>query len=76
MEILDCSVIPIELTYDNFSYYEVLKKALSGTEGDQVDLPSSFETIGSIAHLNLREKYLKHKHLIAEVILDVCILFD
>ena len=33
-------------------------------------MPSSFETIGHIAHLNLRDEQLPHKHLIAQVLLD------
>lgn len=31
------------------------------------EVPSSFETIGHIAHLNLREEYLPFKHVIGQV---------
>ncbi len=58
----------INLNYDNFSYAEIVKKILPG-ELDSV--PSSFEIIGRIAHLNLREKFLPYKNLIGQLILDV-----
>lgn len=35
-----------------------------------VDVPGSFETIGSIAHFNLRSGHLPFKHLIGQVCLD------
>lgn len=35
-----------------------------------MDAPSSFETIGHIAHLNLRDEQLPYRHLIAQVLLD------
>ncbi|KAK9810055.1 hypothetical protein WJX72_004048 [[Myrmecia] bisecta] len=44
----------------------VLKRLLP--EGSEV--PSSFETIGHIAHLNLRDELLPYKHVIGQVILD------
>lgn len=33
-------------------------------------VPSSFETVGHIAHLNLRDEFMPYKRLICEVILD------
>lgn len=35
-----------------------------------VDVPTSFESIGHIAHLNLRDEQLPHKALIGQVIID------
>lgn len=35
-----------------------------------IELPSSFESVGHIAHLNLRDELLPHKQLIAQVLLD------
>lgn len=32
-----------------------------------MEVPSSFETVGHIAHLNLREELLPHKHTIGQV---------
>lgn len=34
------------------------------------EIPNSFEIIGNIAHLNLREKFLPYKFLIGKIILD------
>ena len=54
------------LSYANYSYEEVLQRLLPSG----VEIPSSFETIGHIAHLNLREAHLPFKLLIAQVMLD------
>jgi tRNA (guanine37-N1)-methyltransferase len=54
------------LSYANYSYEEVLQRLLPSG----VEIPSSFETIGHIAHLNLREAHLPFKFLIAQVMLD------
>ncbi len=56
----------LSLSYPNFSYEEVLQRLLPSG----VEIPSSFETIGHIAHLNLREAHLPYKFLIAQVMLD------
>jgi len=62
-EIIDYSV---KIGYDSMTVTEVLKHYLpEGTE-----IPSSFEAIGHIAHLNLREHVLPFKYLIGQVILD------
>ena len=35
-----------------------------------VPIPSSFETIGHIAHLNLKDEHLPFKHIIGQVFMD------
>ena len=54
------------LDYDYWNSDEILAATLP--EG--MDVPSSFETIGHIAHLNLRPEHEPFKHLIGSVILD------
>lgn len=56
----------VSVDYSYFSMDAALKKLLP--EG--MEIPSSFETIGHIAHLNLRDEQLPHKHLIAQVLMD------
>ena len=56
----------IQLGYANVSVEAALKKVLP----PDVDVPSSFEQCGHIAHLNLREEQLPYKKLIGQVILD------
>ena len=50
------------MTYKNFSSHEILQSVLP-IEAVK-DIPSSFEQIGHIAHLNLREEQLPYKELI------------
>jgi tRNA (guanine37-N1)-methyltransferase len=54
---------PLLLTYDNLSTAEVLAHYFP----DKTEIPASFEQVGHLAHLNLREDYLSHKHLIGQV---------
>jgi len=54
--------------YANMSADEVFAKILPKDLGEGV--PSSFETVGHIAHLNLRDKYLPYKNIIGQVLLD------
>lgn len=54
------------LDYDYWNSDEILTATLP----DGMDVPSSFETIGHIAHLNLRPEHEPFKHLIGSVILD------
>lgn len=56
----------IELDYSYFPVDHVLAQILP--EG--LDIPSSFESVGHIAHLNLRDGHLPYKHIIGQVILD------
>ncbi|XP_037497899.1 tRNA (guanine(37)-N1)-methyltransferase 1 isoform X1 [Jatropha curcas] len=62
-ELIKCK---LTLFYDYWQMNEVLEALLP--EG--VIIPSSFEIIGHIAHLNLRDEHLPYKNLIAKVVLD------
>eukprot|EP00798_Chlamydomonas_sp_ICE-L_P017065 gene17065-23357_t len=54
------------LTYSSFSSEQVLRKLLPAG----VDVPTSFECVGHIAHLNLREEHEPYKFVIGQVIMD------
>ncbi|KAJ5069829.1 tRNA (guanine(37)-n1)-methyltransferase [Anaeramoeba ignava] len=56
----------VKIGYDSLTSKQVLEKILP----KELELPTSFETIGHIAHLNLKENLLKYKKIIGEVILD------
>lgn len=63
MEVTDASV---ELDYSHVSASEVLRRLLpSGME-----VPSSFEEVGHIAHLNLRDEALPYRRIIGAVLLE------
>ncbi|KAG2718567.1 hypothetical protein I3843_03G218100 [Carya illinoinensis] len=61
-------VVPYSLTlgYSYWSTDHVLKQILPSG----VEVPSSFETIGHIAHLNIHDELLLYKDVIAKVIYD------
>ncbi|XP_068464477.1 tRNA (guanine(37)-N1)-methyltransferase 1 isoform X3 [Phaseolus vulgaris] len=61
-------VVPYSMTlgYSYWSADHVLKQILP----TGVEVPSSFETIGQIAHLNLHDELLPYKDVIAKVIYD------
>jgi hypothetical protein len=61
-------VHPLVLGYELLSVEQVLR-ALIPTEV-AAEVPSSFETAGHVAHLNLREEVLPWKRTIGQVILD------
>ena len=56
------------LDYSHWSVDHILRRLLP----DGIDVPSSFETVGHIAHLNLRDEQLPHKYVIGQVLLDKC----
>ncbi|KAK2369662.1 Met-10 like family protein [Trifolium repens] len=56
----------LTLFYDYWQTNEILEALLP--EG--MIVPTTFETVGHIAHLNLREEHLPYKKLIAKVVLD------
>jgi tRNA (guanine37-N1)-methyltransferase len=52
--------------YDDLNAEQALKMLLPNV----LDPPTSFETIGHIAHMNLRDEYLPYKDIIGQVIID------
>jgi len=54
-----------QITHDDKSSFSCEKEKLS-----LLEIPKSYEIIGNIAHLNLREKFLPYKYLIGRIILD------
>jgi len=55
------------LGYEHWTAEQVLRAVLP----DEItEVPSSFETIGHIAHVNLRDSQLDYKKLIGQVLLD------
>ncbi|KAF1969834.1 hypothetical protein BU23DRAFT_591364 [Bimuria novae-zelandiae CBS 107.79] len=66
-------VIPYELKldYDYFTYSEITNAIIPPPEKKNDDeIPTGFTLAGHVAHLNLRERYLPYKHLIANVLAD------
>lgn len=56
----------LHLDYSSHTAEQVLQTLLP----KDVVVPTSFETIGHICHLNLRDEHMPYKHLIGQVILD------
>ncbi|KAJ1727321.1 tRNA(m(1)G37)methyltransferase [Coemansia biformis] len=56
----------VTVGYDHWSADEILKAVLP----DATQAPTSYEQIGHIAHMNLRDEYLEYKNLIGQVVLD------
>jgi tRNA (guanine37-N1)-methyltransferase len=52
--------------YEYWSTDDILRSIIP----EEYQIPGSFETVGHIAHLNLREEYLPYKKIIGEIILD------
>ena len=63
---LSRTTFDVEWTYEDASTDDALRTLLPYL----TDRPTSFETIGHIAHMNLREEFLPHKEVIGQVILD------
>lgn len=64
------AVIPFDLhlDYTYWTYHDIITSLLP--EDEQGEIPSGFSLVGHVAHLNLRDEYLKYKSLIAEIIID------
>jgi tRNA (guanine37-N1)-methyltransferase len=57
----------ITLTYSNFTMNAILRSVLPANVSE---VPTAFETVGHIAHLNIRDDILEYKTVIGEVLLD------
>jgi tRNA (guanine37-N1)-methyltransferase len=66
----ELSVIPYELhlDYDFWDYRDVMQSVLPEEVHDCI--PTGFNTVGHVAHLNLRDHALPYKKLIGEVLRD------
>ncbi|CAA3006895.1 tRNA (guanine(37)-N1)-methyltransferase 1 [Olea europaea subsp. europaea] len=62
-ELVKCK---LTLFYNYWQQNEILEVLLP----KGMTIPSAFETVGHIAHLNLRDEHLPYKNLIAKVVLD------
>ncbi|KAF5013846.1 hypothetical protein FDECE_177 [Fusarium decemcellulare] len=58
----------IRPTYINTRKVDVMKSILPENLHDEI--PSGFNTVGHVAHLNIRDQYLPYKNIIAQVLLD------
>ncbi|MCJ1257457.1 tRNA(m(1)G37)methyltransferase [Lignoscripta atroalba] len=58
----------LDLNYDYWTYHDIMSAILP--QDEQEELPTGFSIVGQIAHLNLRERYLPYKTLIANVLMD------
>ncbi|GAA6056277.1 hypothetical protein JCM3770_007290 [Rhodotorula araucariae] len=58
----------LDISYDYFTSDQILQAVLP--EELLHESPTAFTQVGHIAHLNLRDQYLPHKHIIGQVILD------
>jgi tRNA (guanine37-N1)-methyltransferase len=56
----------ISLGYDDWTVDEVLRRLLPC----DVEIPSAFEVVGTLAHMNLREEQLPYKYMIGKALLD------
>ncbi|KAH9802940.1 tRNA (guanine(37)-N1)-methyltransferase 2 [Citrus sinensis] len=65
-ECFELKVCNVDEAFDFHSYVQILEALLP----KGMIIPSAFETVGHIAHLNLREEHQPFKYLIAKVVLD------
>lgn len=67
-ELIDVIPFDLHLDYSYWTYHDIISAILP--EDEQGEIPSGFSQVGHVAHLNLRDDYLKYKHLIAEILMD------
>jgi len=63
-----CELVQCRLTlgYDYWPMDEILRQVLPAG----MTIPSAFESVGHIAHLNLRNEHLPFRHVIAQIVLE------
>ena len=61
------SDVDVELDYSHVSTGEILRRLLPA---EIPDVPTAFEAVGHIAHLNLRDEVLPYRHIVGAVLLD------
>ncbi|GMI42902.1 hypothetical protein TrCOL_g9228 [Triparma columacea] len=57
----------IERGYNDMTVEEVLRTIITDKD---VEIPTSFESVGHIAHMNLRDNVLPYKYVVGKVIMD------
>ncbi|DBB06618.1 TPA: hypothetical protein ACH3X1_012140 [Trebouxia sp. C0004] len=57
----------LQIGYDQLSAEDIIRKIVPE---DVREVPHAFESVGHIAHLNLKNELLPYKHIIGQVILD------
>ena len=67
VETIRRSTHTVRICYDTFTVDEILRRVLPKSI---TEVPSSFETAGHLAHINLREDLLPYKHIIGQTMLD------
>jgi len=65
-ECIEIKTYSFIVDYEYWSTDDILRSIIP----EEYQIPGSFETVGHIAHLNLREEYLPYKKIIGEIILD------
>ncbi|CAL8582823.1 tRNA(m(1)G37)methyltransferase [Xanthoria parietina] len=58
----------LQLDYNYWTYHDIISAILP--QQDQDEIPVGFSVVGHVAHLNLRDRYLPYKTLIASVLID------
>ncbi|KAH8741231.1 Trm5 RNA methyltransferase [Cryptosporidium ryanae] len=66
VEYAEYGVLKFKLEYKYLSYIECVKQCIP----DDVEIISSFETIGHIAHLNLNKEVFPYRYIIGKILLD------
>ncbi|KAL7068579.1 Met-10 domain-containing protein [Cryptosporidium serpentis] len=66
LEFVQYDIIDLKIEYDRLSYIECLKQCIP----ENIEITSSFETVGHIAHLNLNNNAYPYRYIIGKVLSD------